>query len=174
MTILVNAPFADVRGDTLRWALGLPPQPTLASRVVALADGRTVVLGVLGASHQVLVLGSRGEALLSETVACDLPDAAPLPATTEQEGYLFDALVERLSPADLSVRVDHLTATLGDDPRAIVAAFPGAPDAVTALALDSPADDRLRWRTWHAYPQTGELVCTTTTLYPTGERSHGS
>jgi hypothetical protein len=164
VTVLIQAPFADVRGDALRWALDLPPQAALASHEVPLADGRTVGLQVLGASHQVLV--RRGDdVLLSETVACDLADAVPLPARTRRTGYRFDSRVERLAPEPFRTRVAGLVERLDADPQAIVAGFPGTPYAVTAIAVDSTGP-ALAWQTWHAYPQTGELIHTTTRLHP--------
>lgn len=165
MTVLVQAPFADVRGDALRWALDLPPRDALAVREVALRDGRTVGLQVLGASHQVLV--RRGpDVLLSETVACDLDDALPLPERSRRTGYHFSSSVERFEPVAFRDRVVELVDLLDGRADAIVAGFPGTPYAVTAMALD---EDRrtLGWQTWHAYPQTGELIHTSTRLHPT-------
>jgi hypothetical protein len=53
---------------------------------------------------------------------------------------------------------------------AVVAHFPGDPHAVTALALDLSGDGAgagpITWRTWHTYPQTGEIVATTTSYRP--------
>lgn len=166
----IDAPFADVRGDALRWALGLPVRRALASRTVPLDGGLSVALQVLGASHQVLVC-REGGVLLSETVACDLPDAAALPAHTAVPGYQFASVVDRLEPSVFASRVDALARELTEDPTAIVAAFPGNPYAVTAIAL-SPEPAALTWQTWHAYPQTGELVHTTTHL-DAPEDAHG-
>jgi hypothetical protein len=41
------------------------------------------------------------------------------------------------------------------------------PHAITALTVDVLANGLLAWRTWHAYPQAGELVTTRSRLtYP--------
>ena len=62
-----------------------------------------------------------------------------------------------------SEQVAALRADLADDPYALVGVFPGDPDAVTALAVrPAPPAGAVRWRTWHAYPQTNELVLTET------------
>jgi hypothetical protein len=39
-----------------------------------------------------------------------------------------------------------------------VATFPGGPLAITALLIQDLAGTTTGWLTWHAYPQTGELV----------------
>ena len=72
-----------------------------------------------------------------------------------------------LRPAggELHTRIAGLRADLADDPYALVGVFPGDADAVTALAVrtDLPHGS-LGWRTWHAYPQTNELVLTETVV----------
>lgn len=158
MTVTVEAPFVDVRGDTLRWALGLAARPALAVREVPVGDGRTLELRVLGASHQVLLRRGR-QLLLSETVACDLAGAETLPGRVDRPGYRFGSVVER--PAGFAGAVSRLVGRLAGQDRAIVAEFPGLPHAVTALAART---DGLGWETWHCYPQTGELVRTSTVL----------
>ncbi|MFD0785789.1 DUF2617 family protein, partial [Micromonospora azadirachtae] len=56
-------------------------------------------------------------------------------------------------------------AELADDRLALVGVFPGDPDAVTALAVRSGSPGgEVAWRTWHAYPQTNELVLTETVV----------
>lgn len=157
---LLEVTFADVSGAALCWALDLPPRPGLAAREVRLDHGLAVELRVLGASHQVLVRRD-DEVLLTETVACDLGTAG-MPATTSRGGYDFASEVQHLDGAGLQAEVDALTA-LGDRPDALVAAFPGTPYAVTAVALERTGH-HVAWRTWHAYPQTGELVRTRTRL----------
>lgn len=165
MTVTIAAPFVDVRGETLRWALGLPELPALAVRELTAEDGRQVQLRVLGASHQVVV--RRGaQVVVTETVACDLPASAALPGEVDRGGYRFHSAVERHEPAAFAAAVTALVDQLADDPAAIVAEFPGLPHAVTALAARTSG--RLGWQTWHCYPQTGELV-STSTLLDTGE-----
>ncbi|WP_328341471.1 DUF2617 family protein [Micromonospora sp. NBC_00421] len=104
---------------------------------------------------------------LVETVAC-LPGRPPhLPDSLHDEagGYRFTATVLRPAEGELHTRITALRADLADHPYALVGVFPGDPDAVTALAVrtDLPAGS-VGWRTWHAYPQTNELVLTETTV----------
>ena len=87
--------------------------------------------------------------------------------------YCFRSSIHRLLPAHFGDRVDRLVARLADHPSAIVGRFPGSPHAVTALLADGipgsgpgSYDAGVRWRTWHAYPQDGRLVATTTMLRP--------
>jgi hypothetical protein len=160
VTVSIDVPFADVRGDALRWALDLPPAAALAAREVSLPDGRSISLQVLGASHQVLVRRG-GDVLLSETAACDLGNAAPLPSRTRRGGYHFGSRVARYGAEAFAAEVSALVARLGEDPDALVGRFPGTPYAVTALAVRTRGSGRIDWQTWHAYPQTGELVHTT-------------
>jgi hypothetical protein len=104
---------------------------------------------------------------LTETVAC-LPGRPPeLPGAAHDEatGHRFTAEVLRLDRAELTDRVAGLRRELAGDPYALVGVFGADPDAVTALAVrpDCPAGTA-GWRTWHAYPQTGELVLTETVV----------
>ena len=118
-------------------------------------------LRLLGASHQVIC----GD--LTETVAC-LPGHPPhLPDALHDEtaGYRFTATVLRPAGDGLRTRVAALRAELAGDPYALVGVFPGDEDAVTALAVrPAPPDGSVAWRTWHAYPQTNELVLTETVV----------
>ncbi|KRF10577.1 DUF2617 family protein [Nocardioides sp. Soil796] len=157
----ISVAFADVRAATLRWAVGLPERVALVTRTLEVGHSVVVDLRVLGASHQVLVRDAAGDVLLSETVACDLPGAAAMPEQIGAPGYDFTSGVERLETGDLVARVDLLASSLADDPDALVVSFPGVPHAVTALALRR-TPDAISWESWHAYPQTGELVHTTT------------
>jgi hypothetical protein len=115
---------------------------------------------------------SAGE--LVETVAC-LPGPRPeLPAELADPatGYRFTARVLRLDPAAMSARTAVLRRELADDPYALIGVFPGGPEAITALRLHrsrTPAERAggfvaIGWSTWHAYPQSGELVETETVV----------
>ncbi|MBR8744321.1 DUF2617 family protein [Nocardiopsis sp. MG754419] len=168
MRASISAPFIDTNADDLVWTLEHPLVDPLATRTVQVS-GVTVELRVLGASHQV-VLGA-GTGALVETVAClpgvpgGLPGNAehPLPGVGD---YRFDSVVESLSRTDLARRVEGIQQETSDSPGGLIVAFPGDPLAVTALHLTSGSGVSLFWRTWHAYPQSGELVTTTTTLTP--------
>ncbi|MEV0808897.1 DUF2617 family protein [Micromonospora sp. NPDC050200] len=161
MLVSIDTPYVDTSAADLGLALGGPELPALAVREVELPGGARLRLRLLGASHQVVLGG------LTETVAC-LPGRPPhLPSTLHDEpnGYRFTATVLRPSAGELRVRVAALRAELADDPYALVGVFPGGPDAVTALAVrPDPRGGSVGWRTWHAYPQTNELVLTETVV----------
>jgi hypothetical protein len=156
----IDTRFADSRAADLSLAHGLAPLPALGTHSVTLA-GMTVELRVLGASHQVVV----GD--WSETVAC-LPDRpGALPSSDERVvgdyRVTFEARVDR--PADFTETVSEIVASCAADPHALVAEFPGSPLAVTALAAATHGDG-VAWQTWHAYPQAGELVWTSSVVSP--------
>lgn len=123
---------------------------------------------VLGASHQLLV--QRGDTVeFSETLACDLTGAAAMPGSTVAEGYTFASSVTRHSPAELAAEVQALEGELAADPgRAVLARFPGNRWAVTALHVEPPTlpGNAISWRTWHVYPNSGEIVATSSTFTP--------
>ncbi|MDL4817646.1 DUF2617 family protein [Actinomadura opuntiae] len=174
MRAVLDTPYRDARADGLSFALGLPPLDALAVLPVERA-GLTVELRLLGASHQVIA------GPLSETVACLEGDAAaPLPgsAATSLTGwdYRFTATTAvHDDDAAFARAVDAVCARLADRGDALTGAFPGSRHAVTALALDGPPPAGAvpggigpragtGWRTWHAYPQTREIVMTRSRL----------
>ncbi|ASU82395.1 DUF2617 domain-containing protein [Nocardiopsis gilva YIM 90087] len=183
MHTLVSAPFVDTRAADLAWSLRHPLIEPLAVRTVPTPQG-SVELRVLGASHQVRVtawdgddgtiVGDDAGGELLETVAC-LPDQeGALPERTTAAGpgaarYTFDSVVESFPGDDqeFAARVTHLRDEARARPDALIGTFPGSPLAVTALALldpGTPGGSALTWRTWHAYPQSAELVTTTTSV----------
>ncbi|GAA4914747.1 DUF2617 family protein [Streptomonospora salina] len=163
MPTALSAPFVDTKAADLTWTLDAPAAPALLTRTRRLA-GYRVELRVLGASHQVAL--SDGAAVLTETVAClpgvdaDLPVRAR-PAVAGLDSYEFTSSVAVLDRAAFAEQVEGVRARVERDPCGVAAAFPGDPHAVTAL-LPQAAGTGVRWRTWHAYPQTAELVTTTT------------
>lgn len=161
MLVALDAPYVDTRAADLSLALGGPERPALHVRELTLPGGLRLRLRLLGASHQVIC----GD--LTETVAC-LPGRPPhLPDALHDEtaGYRFTATVLRPAGDGLRTRVAALRAELADDPYALVGVFPGDEDAITALAVrPEPPDGSVAWRTWHAYPQTNELVLTETVV----------
>ncbi|MFN2494758.1 MAG: DUF2617 family protein [Pseudonocardiaceae bacterium] len=165
MKALITTPFADSRAADLRLAYGLAPLPALGAHQVSLPGAR-IDLRVLGASHQVVL--DVGATRWSETVAC-LPDRpGRLPAQdTVQSGLLharFTARCLRLAPARLSAQVHVVVRQCEGHPWALVATFPGVPLAITALLVQDLPGAMTSWRTWHAYPQTGELVRTSSVV----------
>lgn len=169
MYTAVDAPFTDTRAADLAWSITHPLIEPLAVRVVTLA-GTRIELSVLGASHQVLL--EHAAARLVETVACLPGECGGLPETRSPRiagvaRHSFASSVRRLDPAEFTARTTGVRDLLADRPDALVATFPGAPLAVTGL-LAVAAGPVLHWRSWHAYPQSGELVTTmsTTVLSP--------
>lgn len=167
MKASIATAFADSRAADLSLAYGLAPLPALSTHLVALPGAR-IELRVLGASHQ--VVAQIGAARWSETVAC-LPDrAGRLPAHDQvASGPLrcrFRAGCRRLSSARLTEQVRAVARRCEQHPRALVGTFPGSPLAITALLVDHHVPGELRWRSWHAYPQSGELVTTASVVVP--------
>ena len=165
MLAQLAVPYVDVSAADLSWALAAAGLPPLAT--VDLAVGTASVrLTVLGASHE--VVASLGEATCTEAIACGVP-GGPLPpsATRDVPGlrYRFSSTVLELPPDELAAHTRRLRSRLAPDPWGLVAAFPGHPEAVTALAVRGHGA-ALRWRTWHAYPRSGELVVTSTQVRP--------
>lgn len=167
MKAVLDTRFADSRAADLSLAYGLRALPALGIHRVALA-GIDLELRVLGASHQVLLRRDGGE--WSETVAC-LPDrAGSLPAREETVSAglrtTFEARCHRLDADDLAARVAGIVLDCAADPHALVGEFPGSPLAITALRAWSTTGGGAAWRTWHAYPQAGELVETLSEVGP--------
>lgn len=164
--VAVAVPFADVSADGLRWALGLDPREALTTRTVALPGPLRAELRILGASHQ-LIVRAEDEMVFSETVACDLPGSSRLPALADEAGYRVAGRVSTHPAADFHDRVTELEATLAQtsaaDRTLAWARFPGAPDAMTAISF-TVAPGLARWETWHTYPNTSEVVHTSSTL----------
>lgn len=157
--------FRDVSAADLRLQLDLPGQQALASRVVA-RGGWSVDLRILSASHQVLV-APPGSDVWSETVACtgvgDEPDEQlPTRYATDRSGarYRFRSATSRLGTAAFRTAVDRLLVALADDPTALCGVFPGDASGMTGVQARFRSDRAASWRTWHTYPQTGEVVVT--------------
>ncbi|WP_320672789.1 DUF2617 family protein [Patulibacter defluvii] len=165
MLVQLDVPFRDAAADDLAWSLlpGASAPAALASAEVALGDLR-LRLHVLGASHAVEV--AAGDRRLTEVVAYGAPDGRTLaaaPASVERDGlrYRFAATVERPGRAAVAALGAELRADGGGRDR-LLAAFPGTPDALTALRLLPDAEPG--WESWHLYPERGEVVRTRTTV----------
>ncbi|MFD4634184.1 DUF2617 family protein [Streptomyces sp. NPDC058284] len=162
MLTTLNTAYTDTRAADLAWTLGREPLPALATLEVELADAR-MQLRLLGASHQVLLEEDQGGC--SETVACIPGSSTPLPlGVSKRVGeweYEFAARVEALSPGQFAGRAQELLALVAEHPHGLAGVFPGSPHAFTAM-LAQRHEGALMWRTWHAYPQEGQLVATRT------------
>ncbi|RFU82731.1 DUF2617 family protein [Streptomyces triticagri] len=162
MLTTLRTSYTDTRADDLAWALGREPLPALAVLDLQLS-GAVIQLRLLGASHQVLLDQDQG--ICSETVACIPGSSTPLPLGVAkrvgESEYEFAARVETLSAAAFAGRAQELIALVADHPNGIVGVFPGSPYAFTAL-LAQRIEGQVLWRTWHAYPQEGQLVSTRT------------
>lgn len=166
MLATLDVPYVDTKATDLAWTLDHPVLAALAMVTVA-PQGATVELRVLGASHQVVLSEPDGD--LVETVACLPGRPAHLPGTVERRvgrrTYRFQAHVDSLTAADVSVHADTLRAMAASggsaDADAVVAAFPSEPDAVTALRARAHPGG-VAWDTWHLYPGSRQLVTTST------------
>lgn len=157
----LDVPFLDASADALVWQLDAPLEPALARRRVVRAEW-TLDLHLLGASHQVVVRGPGG-VTCSELVACrpGVPGRLPAAVVEERGGlrYDFRSSVESLGADELAARAEELVARLAARDNALVGAFPGSAHAVTAIEVA-----REGWRTWHVYPQAGQVVATETVV----------
>lgn len=176
MLITLDTPYVDARAGDLSFALGLDPQPAL--HVLDVPDiagpGTRLQLRLLGASHQVLLSTPGGR--ISETVACLPGRDAALPgrdAALMGRDTALPGRVQRSLTGHGYRFAAELTAAPGaardpawdSDAHTLIGVFPGGPDAFTMLRAEPPGrPDLVRWTTWHSYPQTGELVRTSTTV----------
>ncbi|MEV1052097.1 DUF2617 family protein [Streptomyces sp. NPDC049887] len=162
MLTTLKTSYTDTRAADLAWALGREPLPALAELDLELA-GTKLQLRLLGASHQVLLEGEHGTC--SETVACMPGRSTPLPLGVARRlghwEYEFAARVETLSERSFAGRAQELLALVADHPHGLAGTFPGSPHAFTAMVAQQ-VEGQMRWRTWHAYPQEGQLVVTRT------------
>ncbi|MCF3122607.1 MULTISPECIES: DUF2617 family protein [Streptomyces] len=162
MLTTLKTVYTDTRAADLAWALGREPLPALATLELELADAK-MQLRLLGASHQVLLEEEHGSC--SETVACIPGSSTPLPlGVSKRVGdweYEFAARVETLSSGQFAGRAQELLALVAEHPHGLAGVFPGSPHAFTAM-LAQRHEGSVMWRTWHAYPQDGQLVATRT------------
>ncbi len=159
-TVSLDAPYLDTDADQLCFSLGLKERPALAERAVSLG-GLDVRLRLLGASHQVFAGPVR------ETVACLQGAERGLPEACSRQlpGWIYDfgATTRRLSPGQFSAEVARVLDRATDAEHSLCGVFPGSPEAVTAVVVEpvtGPQGAGLVWRTWHTYPQNGQIVST--------------
>lgn len=160
MLIRLQAPFADVRASDLTLSIGLEPLPALETLRTAIGAW-DVELRLLGCSHQAMVQAAGRS--WSETVACRPGTAGELPERRTERGplgtYSFSARVEALDLEQGAAIAREASA----DPHGLVGLFGRPAGAFTALRLRA-VPGGVAWITWHAYPQSRELVVTESRL----------
>jgi len=169
--IEVSRPYVDVSACDLSLTLGAVRAPAIETLYVS-AGGHAIELRLLGYSHQALI--DDGERL-SETVACQPDATAGLPLERTDGDYRFRARVESHTAAVYAARAAGVLASVSGDRRALAGVFASPPSALdaarpplpafTALAAHAlPSSGGIAWMTWHGYPQTGEIVVTSSRL----------
>ena len=145
-----------------------PERPALHVHDLTLPGEVRLRLRLLGASHQVVLAEPGGAAGLTETVAC-LPGRPPhLPGALFDEagGYRFTA--KRAAPRRRRVAHPYRR---GSAPTWPTTRTPWS-ESFPVTRTRSPRwpyaptcrHGSVGWRTWHAYPQTNELVLTETVV----------
>jgi hypothetical protein len=163
---------ADVDGSRLGLTLNAPAPPPLASCRLDHPDGGGLLLGVLGASHVVIVEGV--EERFSEQVSCaaggDGVNGGDLPERAELPGYHLESRTETHEETRFRRLARELRDECAQKPDWLGGVFPGDDAALTALTA-APDGAGWRWQTWHLYPghpagSGGTLVHTTSRWRP--------
>lgn len=156
----LGVPFVDARADALSFSLDAVRHPALSTTFLQIGPV-ALELRILGSSHQ--AIATTGDDALCETVAC-LPaavDGVPTRHVTRCGLllYSFRSEVEHLEPAALRLRAAALRDRAAREEHVVAGVFPGAPEALTVLAA-APLPGGARWESFHVYPQSGEIVST--------------
>jgi hypothetical protein len=141
---------ADVDGTRLGLALNAPPPPTLASCRLDHPDGGVLMLGVLGASHVVVVEGRFCEQV-SCTARGDGVNGGDLPERADVPGYHLESRTETHDETTFRRLARQLRDDCARKTGWLGGVFPGDDAALTALAAE-PDGPGWRWQTWHLYP----------------------
>ena len=154
----LDVEFSDTRAGQLGFSLTAAPREPLATADHTIGT-LTFSIRLLGASHQIVVHDDAHE--LCETVAC-LPDiTTALPDSFQTDGYVFSSRVIECTPRAMTDMLGQIETEIEGHANAglpaLLGRFPGSALAVTAVTGDFD-DDALTWRTWHTYPQAGEVV----------------
>jgi hypothetical protein len=144
--------------------LGLDPLDADAVLPLDLGDSR-LELRIRGTSHPAVLVCAAGHC--SELVASlpGRPGGLPKDERHDLGGlrYQFGAEVLTLAPKELSAHARALRAEVGRDRNGLVGSCADDLEAVTAVRARR-RDGEFRWQTWRAYPRTGEIVVTRTSV----------
>jgi hypothetical protein len=155
MQSILEVPYADTGADQLCLSFDEPLLPALSTVHCAFVRVE-LTLRLLGASHQVRVVTADTETV--ETLACLPGRPRTLPTDIDAARISFRSHIERHDAASLTA----LAARVSDQatgPHSLIGHYPGHPNAFTAI-IATDLGHRARWDTWHAYPQTGDVVVT--------------
>jgi hypothetical protein len=142
---------ADVSGERLGLALNAPAPTPLATSSLRHPDGGALLLGVLGASHVVVV--EHPARRFSEQVSCTARGhGIDLPRRTDAPGYSLQSHTETHDEASFRRLARDLRERCALQPGWLGGTFPGDDAALTALAAE-PDGAGWRWQTWHLYPR---------------------
>ncbi len=160
----LDVAFSDTRAGQLGFSLTAAQREPLAAADHTIG-ALTFSIRLLGASHQIVINDDAHE--LCETVAC-LPDiTTALPDSFQADGYVFSSRVIECSSDAMADLLEQIESEVEGHARAglpaLLGRFPGNELAVTAVTADID-DDALIWRTWHTYPQAGEVVVTSSRI----------
>lgn len=160
----LDVAFSDTRAGQLGFSLTAAQREPLAAADHTIG-ALTFSIRLLGASHQIVITDDAHE--LCETVAC-LPDiTTALPDSFQADGYVFSSRVIECSSDAMADLLEQIESEVEGHARAglpaLLGRFPGNDLAVTAVTADID-DDALIWRTWHTYPQAGEVVVTSSRI----------
>lgn len=103
-----------------------------------------------------------------ESVSADIDsggDALPAMSRRVLPGveYTFRSSIERLPARPFALRVGAIVTHYGDDPHALAV---HDADALTVVAIERTDGEAVRWRAWHGFPRTGDLVATVADARP--------
>ena len=163
MLTTLQTAYTDTRAADLAWALGREPLPALAVLDLQLGDAQ-LQLRLLGASHQVLLEEERRQLFRDGRLHAGQQHAAAARRrqTARATGTTNSRPASRRSPQAPSRGARRSCSRWWPTIRTgLAGTFPGSPHAFTAM-LAQRTEDQVRWRTWHAYPQEGQLVATRT------------
>lgn len=138
----------DVARNSLRLELNAPAPKPLATAALNHPGWGTLLLGVLGASHVVIIDHSDGH--FSEQVSCAQTKAG-LPERARAPGYHFESRTETADEATFQRLARELRDRCAAETGWLGGTFPGDDAALTALAA-VPDGPGWRWQTWHLYP----------------------
>lgn len=165
------APYADARASDLRLALGPTElnrlRPALATRPGPRFLDFTTELRVLGASHQIALIGA--DWVWTETLAFGASSEPALPSesrTLIAPGLLHDmtiAVKRELSRTQFSHRADEIDRQCRAHDTSLAVRFAGDALAFTAIGASGDAEG-LRWETWHLYPESREIMASSTRI----------